>query len=139
MVGHFIEKCRVCDVTTSQCKCPAKDKEIRYTTCNKCSQEAIKKNEEKDTEEPLIEIRSILRKIRAGIHTSAAKEYLTLEINDKFIAGDRVRGPAEYTMLFRFPRIDLLKALGLGDCDGLNEDEIKEAVRAFKYLRDIQS
>jgi hypothetical protein len=33
---HFIEKCRVCGTTISQCRCPAKDKSVRLGICDPC-------------------------------------------------------------------------------------------------------
>lgn len=36
MSGHFIEKCIICGIVISQCQCPSKDKEIRYSLCKSC-------------------------------------------------------------------------------------------------------
>ena len=33
MNHHFIRKCRHCFVTVSQCSCPERDKEVRWTVC----------------------------------------------------------------------------------------------------------
>ena len=33
---HFIEKCKDCDKIISQCRCISKDKEIKYSICEKC-------------------------------------------------------------------------------------------------------
>jgi len=42
--GHFIMHCKECDKVIGQCRCPAKDKEIRKTdTCEDCK----KKKQEK--------------------------------------------------------------------------------------------
>ena len=36
-MSHFIEKCSGCDCVISQCRCPSKDKEIRYSLCKNCA------------------------------------------------------------------------------------------------------
>jgi hypothetical protein len=36
--GHFIERCRHCGGVISQCRCPARDKEVRYGVCATCRQ-----------------------------------------------------------------------------------------------------
>ena len=35
-MGHYIELCKYCGDVVSQCRCPSKDKEVRYGVCNKC-------------------------------------------------------------------------------------------------------
>jgi len=35
-MNHFIEKCESCTTVISQCRCPSKDKEVRYSKCEKC-------------------------------------------------------------------------------------------------------
>lgn len=34
---HYIVKCRYCSKTMRQCRCPSKDKAIRYDTCDLCA------------------------------------------------------------------------------------------------------
>jgi hypothetical protein len=33
---HFIEKCKECKKIISQCRCPSKDKEERWSLCAEC-------------------------------------------------------------------------------------------------------
>lgn len=33
---HFIEKCKECNETINQCRCPSKLKKVRYSICKKC-------------------------------------------------------------------------------------------------------
>lgn len=49
MSDHFIEKCRRCDGTISQCRCFDKNKEVRYSICENCKKEIA--NEEKANSE----------------------------------------------------------------------------------------
>jgi len=35
-MSHFIKYCKLCNVVMSQCRCPSRDKEIQYGTCDKC-------------------------------------------------------------------------------------------------------
>ncbi|KKN15347.1 hypothetical protein LCGC14_0987080 [marine sediment metagenome] len=35
-LGHFIEKCADCEKIMGQCRCLAKDKQIRYSICKEC-------------------------------------------------------------------------------------------------------
>jgi hypothetical protein len=35
-MSHFIEKCSLCNVVISQCRCMTCDKETRWSTCTKC-------------------------------------------------------------------------------------------------------
>lgn len=35
-MNHFIEKCESCTTVITQCRCPSKDKEVRYSRCEKC-------------------------------------------------------------------------------------------------------
>lgn len=44
---HFKEICKECEVVMNQCRCPSKDKEIRYGICQKCKNS--KNNMEKST------------------------------------------------------------------------------------------
>lgn len=34
---HYIVKCRYCSKTMRQCRCPSKDKAVRYDTCDLCA------------------------------------------------------------------------------------------------------
>jgi hypothetical protein len=34
---HFIEKCEHCDTVIAQCRCPAKDKVVKLSICDKCA------------------------------------------------------------------------------------------------------
>ena len=34
--GHYIEYCTECRGMISTCRCPSKDKEVRYGICNNC-------------------------------------------------------------------------------------------------------
>lgn len=36
MTGHFIEKCKFCEVIISQCRCPDLNKLIKLSVCDKC-------------------------------------------------------------------------------------------------------
>lgn len=36
MSNHFIVKCKSCDGVVSQCRCPAPNKTIQYSICDKC-------------------------------------------------------------------------------------------------------
>lgn len=51
---HFIEKCKLCGAVINQCRCPSKDKEIRYGVCVACAKK--KDTYEKDlTKESLMQ------------------------------------------------------------------------------------
>ncbi len=39
--GHFIEKCKICKIVISQCRCMATDKSERWSVCLKCSKERV--------------------------------------------------------------------------------------------------
>lgn len=39
--GHFIEKCKVCGVTITQCRCMDPNKEVRYSICGACQKKQI--------------------------------------------------------------------------------------------------
>ena len=38
---HFIEKCYECKAIISQCRCPSKDKELRWGICDDCKKEPM--------------------------------------------------------------------------------------------------
>jgi hypothetical protein len=46
-MSHFIEKCRECGAVISQCRCPSKDKEVRFGLCDDCK-EATNKEEKRE-------------------------------------------------------------------------------------------
>ena len=48
-MGHFIELCKVCRAVISQCRCPAKDKEVKYGLCAQCAAKAIMRDKELNT------------------------------------------------------------------------------------------
>ena len=35
-MSHFIKKCKECDKTIAQCRCPSPNKSIEYATCENC-------------------------------------------------------------------------------------------------------
>lgn len=35
-MSHYIVKCKCCDAMISQCRCPAKNREIRFDICSNC-------------------------------------------------------------------------------------------------------
>ena len=37
---HFVEKCSKCKIVITQCRCPSKDKLVRWSVCSKCINEA---------------------------------------------------------------------------------------------------
>jgi hypothetical protein len=49
MSEHFIVKCRHCDSVIGQCRCPAKDKLIKYGVCDVCK--TLHPLEEKEPQE----------------------------------------------------------------------------------------
>jgi hypothetical protein len=44
MSEHFIKYCKNCGIVMEQCRCPMKDKTIKYGICDKC------KKKENDSE-----------------------------------------------------------------------------------------
>jgi len=47
-MGHFIEKCKLCGAVIAQCRCPSKDKAVRYGICKECKAKEAKKCSCKD-------------------------------------------------------------------------------------------
>jgi len=47
MSGHYIKKCKYCKIAMGQCRCPAQNKEIRYSVCEKCKKEMKDKDSKK--------------------------------------------------------------------------------------------
>lgn len=39
-MSHFIQKCKVCHVVITQCRCPSPDKLVTYVTCVRCALKA---------------------------------------------------------------------------------------------------
>lgn len=37
--GHYIEYCKECKTVIASCRCPSKDKEVRYGICTKCAKD----------------------------------------------------------------------------------------------------
>ena len=44
-MSHFIEKCKECGITISQCRCPDPNKEVRYSVCTTCANKNTPKKE----------------------------------------------------------------------------------------------
>ena len=41
-MSHFIEKCKECGTTISQCRCPSENKVVRHGTCKECTKKPTK-------------------------------------------------------------------------------------------------
>jgi hypothetical protein len=46
--GHFICKCRHCDVVITQCRCPDPSKNVVYSICDKCVAKQMRKEEKEN-------------------------------------------------------------------------------------------
>ncbi len=77
---HYVVKCRECDRTVSQCRCPALDKEVRWVTCDDCPQEAVASNELLPTRENL-EDPYVLQLIEALSRTEDEVESLSAKLD----------------------------------------------------------
>lgn len=50
MSQHFKELCQICNTIINQCRCPADDKFIKYSICDKCKSNEQNNNEVKKVE-----------------------------------------------------------------------------------------
>lgn len=42
-MAHFIEKCKMCKTVIRQCRCPDKNKTIRWIICSNCAKLEVDK------------------------------------------------------------------------------------------------
>ena len=71
MTDHFIIKCQKCKCTITTCRCPAVDKPVRWTLCDKCDAGAIPEQipaSEIDWSQVIIITHDIIRDIYNGSH-----------------------------------------------------------------------
>jgi hypothetical protein len=47
-MSHYIEYCRICGIVIATCRCASKDKEVRYSICDKCKGVNFPKKEIKE-------------------------------------------------------------------------------------------
>ena len=105
-MSHFIEKCRECGTTISQCRCPDLNKTVKYGICAKC------KETPPDRAMTRAEVEAIPERTALGWDDIANLKAHTLALHDKL---DRAMQVIQNTV-DDFPKwvevnIDEMKAL----------------------------